>query len=232
MEGYVNTIQQGLDDQNSDTADNKELLELKSKSKLYYFLKRCFDIVASILGLICLSPLFLIVAIAIRLESEGKAIYKQERCGKNGKLFKMYKFRSMCDNAHSQREDLEELNERDGPVFKITNDPRITKVGKFIRKTCIDELPQLLNVLKGEMSVVGPRPPLQSEVDVYTAYDMQRLKVVPGLTCYWQVNKGEETTFYEWVEMDLQYIQNQSIITDIMIIISTFGVLFLGKGDN
>lgn len=138
----------------------------------------------------------------------------------------------MCDKAHDQVEQLKELNERDGPVFKITNDPRITKVGKIIRKTCIDELPQLLNVLKGEMSIVGPRPPLASEVEEYSVYDMQRLSVTPGLTCYWQINKGEETTFAQWVEMDVDYIINQSIVTDISIIILTFKVVLLVRGDN
>lgn len=218
MEGYTKT--------------NVHALHMQDERKTYYLLKRAFDICASLAALILLSPLFIIVALLIKLESPGSAIYAQQRVGLKGKMFKIYKFRSMCDKAHDQVEQLKELNERDGPVFKITNDPRITKVGKIIRKTCIDELPQLLNVLKGEMSIVGPRPPLASEVEEYSVYDMQRLSVTPGLTCYWQINKGEETTFAQWVEMDVDYIINQSIVTDISIIILTFKVVLLVRGDN
>lgn len=204
----------------------------KNKTTGYDIAKRCFDIIASLAALIILSPLFIIVAIAIKLESSGNVIYAQERVGIKGKMFKIYKFRSMCNNAHDQVEALKELNERDGPVFKITNDPRITKVGKVLRKTCIDELPQLINVLKGEMSIVGPRPPLASEVEEYTEYDMQRLNVIPGLTCFWQINKGEETTFEEWVAMDIDYINKRSMLTDIGIIFATFKVVLLVRGDN
>ena len=202
----------------------------KIERRPYDVAKRFFDIVLSLCGLVILSPLFLITAVAIRLDSKGPAFYSQKRIGKNGKPFKMYKFRSMCVDAEQQLERLAALNERDGPTFKITHDPRVTRVGRFIRKTCIDELPQLINILRGEMSLVGPRPPLPNEVAVYTPYQMRRLGVTPGLTCFWQATKGEDTTFEEWVEMDLKYIRVRSLKTDIKILFLTVRVVLLGKG--
>lgn len=202
----------------------------KIERRPYDVAKRFFDIVLSLCGLVILSPLFLITAMAIRLDSKGPAFYSQKRIGRNGKPFKMYKFRSMCVNAEQQLERLAALNERDGPTFKITHDPRVTRVGRFIRKTCIDELPQLINILRGEMSLVGPRPPLPNEVAVYTPYQMRRLGVTPGLTCFWQATKGEDTTFEEWVEMDLKYIRERSLKTDIKILFLTVRVVLLGKG--
>lgn len=202
----------------------------KIERRPYDVAKRFFDIVLSLCGLVILSPLFLITAVAIRLDSKGPAFYSQKRIGKNGKPFKMYKFRSMCVDAEQQLERLAALNERDGPTFKITHDPRGTRVGRFIRKTCIDELPQLINILRGEMSLVGPRPPLPNEVAVYTPYQMRRLGVTPGLTCFWQATKGEDTTFEEWVEMDLKYIRERSLKTDIKILFLTVRVVLLGKG--
>ena len=202
----------------------------KIERRPYDVAKRFFDIVLSLCGLVILSPLFLITAVAIRLDSKGPAFYSQKRIGKNGKPFKMYKFRSMCVDAEQQLERLAALNERDGPTFKITHDPRVTRVGRFIRKTCIDEPPQLINILRGEMSLVGPRPPLPNEVAVYTPYQMRRLGVTPGLTCFWQATKGEDTTFEEWVEMDLKYIRERSLKTDIKILFLTVRVVLLGKG--
>ena len=202
----------------------------KIERRPYDVAKRFFDIVLSLCGLVILSPLFFITAVAIRLDSKGPAFYSQKRIGKNGKPFKMYKFRSMCVDAEQQLERLAALNERDGPTFKITHDPRVTRVGRFIRKTCIDELPQLINILRGEMSLVGPRPPLPNEVAVYTPYQMRRLGVTPGLTCFWQATKGEDTTFEEWVEMDLKYIRERSLKTDIKILFLTVRVVLLGKG--
>lgn len=202
----------------------------KIERRPYDVAKRFFDIVLSLCGLVILSPLFLITAVAIRLDSKGPAFYSQKRIGKNGKPFIMYKFRSMCVDAEQQLERLAALNERDGPTFKITHDPRVTRVGRFIRKTCIDELPQLINILRGEMSLVGPRPPLPNEVAVYTPYQMRRLGVTPGLTCFWQATKGEDTTFEEWVEMDLKYIRERSLKTDIKILFLTVRVVLLGKG--
>ncbi len=202
----------------------------KVRWRPYNAAKRFFDILLSLCGLLVLSPLFLITVVAIRLDSKGPAFYSQKRIGKNGKPFKMYKFRSMCVDAEKQLEKLAALNERDGPAFKITEDPRVTRVGRFIRKTCIDELPQLLNILKGDMSLVGPRPPLPNEVAMYTPYQMRRLGVTPGLTCYWQVTKGEDTSFEEWVELDLKYIRDRSLKTDVKILFWTARVVLLGKG--
>lgn len=197
------------------------------ESILYSVTKRLIDIVGSLCGIILLSPLFLIVAILIKLEDpKGKVFFAQERNGKYPKTFKMYKFRSMVHNAEDLLKDLMDRNEQTGPVFKINDDPRITKVGKFIRKTSIDELPQLFNVLKGDMSLVGPRPPIPHEVDQYNSYQMQRLAVKPGLTCIWQVSGRNNIGFDEWVEMDIEYIKTRNLWLDIKLIFKTVGVLF------
>ena len=200
---------------------------LANESILYSTTKRLIDIVGSLCGIILLSPLFLIVAILIKLEDpKGKVFFAQERNGKYPKTFKMYKFRSMVHNAEDLLKDLMDRNEQTGPVFKINDDPRITKVGKFIRKTSIDELPQLFNVLKGDMSLVGPRPPIPHEVDQYNSYQMQRLAVKPGLTCIWQVSGRNNIGFDEWVEMDIEYIKTRNLWLDIKLIFKTVGVLF------
>lgn len=200
---------------------------LAKESILYSVTKRLIDIVGSLCGIILLSPLFLIVAILIKLEDpKGKVFFAQERNGKYPKTFKMYKFRSMVHNAEDLLKDLMDRNEQTGPVFKINDDPRITKVGKFIRKTSIDELPQLFNVLKGDMSLVGPRPPIPREVDKYNSYQMQRLAVKPGLTCIWQVSGRNNIGFDEWVEMDIEYIKTRNLWLDIKLIFKTVGVLF------
>jgi len=200
---------------------------LAKESILYSVTKRLIDIVGSLCGIILLSPLFLIVAILIKLEDpKGKVFFAQERNGKYPKTFKMYKFRSMVHNAEDLLKDLMDRNEQTGPVFKINDDPRITKVGKFIRKTSIDELPQLFNVLKGDMSLVGPRPPIPREVEQYNSYQMQRLAVKPGLTCIWQVSGRNNIGFDEWVEMDIEYIKTRNLWLDIKLIFKTVGVLF------
>ena len=200
---------------------------LGKESILYSVTKRLIDIVGSLCGIILLSPLFLIVAILIKLEDpKGKVFFAQERNGKYPKTFKMYKFRSMVHNAEDLLKDLMDRNEQTGPVFKINDDPRITKVGKFIRKTSIDELPQLFNVLKGDMSLVGPRPAIPREVEQYNSYQMQRLAVKPGLTCIWQVSGRNNIGFDEWVEMDIEYIKTRNLWLDIKLIFKTVGVLF------
>lgn len=200
---------------------------LGKESILYSVTKRLIDIVGSLCGIILLSPLFLIVAILIKLEDpKGKVFFAQERNGKYPKTFKMYKFRSMVHNAEDLLKDLMDRNEQTGPVFKINDDPRITKVGKFIRRTSIDELPQLFNVLKGDMSLVGPRPPIPREVEQYNSYQMQRLAVKPGLTCIWQVSGRNNIGFDEWVEMDIEYIKTRNLWLDIKLIFKTVGVLF------
>ena len=198
-----------------------------NNSILYSIIKRTIDITGSLAGLILLSPILVIVAILIKLEDpKGKVLFGQERNGKYPKTFKMYKFRSMVHNAEDLLEELMDQNEQTGPVFKIENDPRITKIGKFIRKTSIDELPQLFNVLKGDMSLVGPRPPIPHEVDQYTTYQMQRLAVKPGLTCIWQVSGRNNIGFDEWVDMDIEYIQTRNLWLDIKLIFKTVFVLF------
>ncbi len=193
---------------------------------VYEFVKRIFDILASCAALVVLSPIFLATAIAVKTDG-GKAFYTQDRAGKNNKTFKMYKFRSMCPDAEKLRDELMQYNEMDGPVFKMKNDPRITKVGKFIRKYSIDELPQLVNILKGDMSVVGPRPPLLGEVEQYDSYQMQRLLIKPGLTCFWQAYGRSELSFVDWMNMDMQYIKRRGVMLDIKLIVKTiFAVLF------
>ena len=205
-----------------------DLENIQTNNSIFYIVsKRIIDIIGSLAGLIFLSPLFLIVAILIKLEDpKGKVFFSQERNGKYPATFKMYKFRSMVHNAEELLEKLKDQNEQTGPVFKMQEDPRITRVGKFIRKTSIDELPQLFNVLMGDMSLVGPRPPIPREVEQYTTYQMQRLGVKPGLTCLWQVGGRNSVDFDGWVELDIEYIQKRSLWLDIKLIIKTVFVLF------
>lgn len=196
----------------------------------YLYTKRFLDIAGSLMGLIMLIPLFLIVSLLIKMEDpQGPVFFKQKRVGKHGKSFDMYKFRSMVCNAEDLKASLLKQNEASGPVFKIKSDPRITKIGKFIRKTSIDELPQLVNVLSGDMSIVGPRPALPDEVAQYTNYEKQRISVTPGLTCFWQVNGRSNISFQEWVEMDLDYIRTRNTMMDIKLILKTILVLFGSK---
>lgn len=205
-----------------------DLENIQTNNSIFYIVsKRIIDIIGSLAGLIFLSPLFLIVSILIKLEDpKGKVFFSQERNGKYPGTFKMYKFRSMVHNAEELLEKLKDQNEQTGPVFKMKEDPRITRVGKFIRKTSIDELPQLFNVLRGDMSLVGPRPPIPREVEQYTTYQMQRLGVKPGLTCLWQVGGRNSVDFDGWVELDIEYIQKRSLWLDIKLIIKTVFVLF------
>lgn len=198
------------------------------KKPFYDFLKRCFDIIMSLIAVIILFVPMLIVALVIVIDSPGASpVYVQKRVGKNGKEFKFYKFRSMVPNAEAMLDDLLDKNEMDGPAFKMKDDPRITKFGRFIRKACIDELPQLINVLKGDMSIVGPRPPLPREVEMYNDYQKQRLAVTPGLTCYWQVQpERNSVSFDDWMKCDLKYIENRSFKTDLFIIFKTVGTVF------
>ncbi len=193
---------------------------------MYECVKRILDVFFAFVALIVLSPLFLVTAIAVKTDG-GSVFYAQTRQGKNNKPFKMYKFRSMCPGADKIKSELMHLNEMDGPVFKIKDDPRITKVGKFIRKYSIDELPQLINILKGDMSIVGPRPPLPEEVEQYSEYQMQRLLIKPGLTCFWQAYGRSQLSFEDWMDMDMKYIQRRSLRLDAWLIIKTvFAVLF------
>lgn len=198
----------------------------------YLFCKRIMDIVASSLALIVLSPFFLILAAIIFIDDpHGSPFYSQSRVGKDGRVFKFWKFRSMIVNADQMLEKLATQNEKDGPVFKMKNDPRITRIGHFIRKTSIDELPQLWNVLRGDMSLVGPRPALPAEVAQYNEYQRLRLSVVPGLTCYWQVqNHRDNIGFGEWVNLDVKYIKERNLWLDIKLVLLTVKVVVTGQG--
>ena len=198
----------------------------KVKGRLvYHTIKRGCDILASGVALVLLSPLFGFLTVKIKKEDGGPAFYSQTRIGKNGKPFKMWKFRSMIVNADKMVKQLEEQNEIDGAMFKIKDDPRVTKIGYVIRKYSLDELPQLWNVLKGDMSLVGPRPPLPMEVEDYTPYDKLRLTVTPGCTGLWQVTKRNDADFDEMVELDLEYINNSSLWFDFKILLKTVGVV-------
>lgn len=198
---------------------------------LYSVIKRTIDIVGSLAGLILLSPLLLLVAILIKIEDpSGSVLFSQTRVGKNERLFRIYKFRSMYTDAEAKLKDLLDKNEISGAMFKMRDDPRVTKIGKFIRKTSIDELPQLFNVLRGDMSLVGPRPPLTREVAEYTWYDKQRLSVTPGCTGLWQVSGRSNLSFKQMVELDITYIENKCILYDIRIILQTVKVM-LGSKD-
>ncbi|PGZ80217.1 multidrug MFS transporter [Priestia megaterium] len=197
---------------------------------LYRMLKRVIDVIGAGLGIVLLLMIFIIVSIAIKVEDpKGPVFFSQKRVGKNGKTFMMYKFRSMVTNAEEKLEELLKQNETTGAMFKMKEDPRVTRIGKIIRKTSIDELPQLFNVLKGEMSLVGPRPPLPREVEIYTDYDKQRLLVTPGCTGLWQVSGRSNIGFEEMVELDLFYITNRNLQFDIKIILKTFLLLFGSK---
>ena len=199
----------------------------------YWRVRRGQDLLLSLLALAVLWPLMLIVALIIVIDSPGASpIFVQTRVGKDGKTFKFYKFRSMCPNAEQKLHELLDKNEMEGPAFKIKDDPRITRFGKFIRATSIDELPQLINIIKGDMSIVGPRPPLPREVEQYGEYENQRLLVTPGLTCYWQILPHKnDLSFDEWVELDVKYIKERSFKTDWMIILKTFRAVFGGYGE-
>ena len=192
--------------------------------------KRAFDVFFSTLFLILLSPLLLVIAIAVKLDSRGPALYRSERIGKKGRVFHCIKFRTMVQDAEERRADVMHMNERDGVLFKISNDPRITRLGHFLRKYSLDELPQFFNVLKGEMSIVGPRPPIASEVKEYKLSHLRRLDVTPGITGLWQVQGRQDPSFASYVSLDVTYIDNWSVWLDFKIIMRTVGVVLAGTG--
>ncbi len=200
------------------------------KSPVYKSLKRLFDILLSGIALVCLLPVFLITIVAIKLEDGGPAFFIQPRAGKDMKIFKMYKFRSMYVNADERLEELLEDNEQTGHAFKIKNDPRVTRVGGVIRRVSIDELPQLINIIKGDMSIVGPRPILARQMEECNEYERQRLIVQPGLTCYWQIGGRANIKWEEWVELDLDYIGDMSLWTDLKMILKTVPAVFNREG--
>lgn len=207
--------------------------EVLQNNKRYWAGRRVQDVCLAILGFLCLWPLMLIVAVVIMIDSPGAGpIFAQTRIGRDGKRFTFYKFRTMCPNAEEELEELLPHNEMQGPVFKIKDDPRITKFGRFLRMTSIDELPQLWNILKGDMSIVGPRPGLPREVEQYDEYAKQRLLVQPGLTCLWQIQPCRNSlSFEQWLELDIQYIKERSFRLDWQIILKTFGAVLGMNGE-
>lgn len=207
--------------------DMREIYRKKPLS--YKLLKRLSDILVAGLGLTALSPVFLVMAIAIKAEDGGPVIFSGQRWGKDLKYFPMHKFRSMCVGAESRTNEVISDNDKNGMAFKIKDDPRITRIGRFMRRTTLDELPQLWNVFKGQMSLVGPRP-IQTTDKEGDAYEMQRWTVKPGITCYWQVCGRAEVPWDEWVEMDLKYIDEMSMRTDLKILFKTLGAVLGGKG--
>ena len=206
--------------------------QLRAK-KGYWILRRGQDIFFSLTALLILWPVMLIVALVIYLDDpNGSPFFAQVRCGRDGKLFRMCKFRSMYVDAEDRLKDLLQDNEMDGPAFKMKDDPRITRVGRFLRMTSLDELPQLWNILKGDMSIVGPRPALPREVEQYTERQKQRMYVTPGLTCYWQIQpKRNEISFDDWMALDLKYIQERSFWVDWKIIFKTVGAVIHKEGE-
>ena len=220
------------------TQEKEQLVVLDRKEQLhtkrgYWILRRGQDILFSLIALLALCPIMLIVALVVYIDDpHGSPFFAQTRCGRDGKLFKMYKFRSMYMDAEERLKDLLKDNEMDGPAFKMKDDPRITRVGGFIRKTSLDELPQLWNILKGDMSIVGPRPALPREVEQYNELQKQRMYVTPGLTCYWQIQpKRNEISFDEWMALDLKYIQERSFWVDWKIIFKTIGAVVHKEGE-
>lgn len=203
------------------------------QDKRYWFFRRVQDIIFSTLAIVVLWPLILIIAIVIYIDSPGaNPFFVQKRVGRDGVIFPFIKLRSMIPNAEAKLHTVLDQNEMDGPVFKIKDDPRITRIGKFIRKTSIDELPQLINILRGDMSIVGPRPPLPREVEQYDEHELQRLYVTPGLTCYWQTQPNRNRlSFDEWLELDLRYIDERSFLVDWKIIGRTFGAVLGLQGE-
>ena len=224
-------LQENIITASSDTVNEPKIVV--EKKPFYTFFKRCFDIICAIFGLVVLFIPLLIVSLIVVLDSPGASpIYVQDRIGKDGRTFRFYKFRSMIPHAEKLLDDLLDKNEMQGPAFKMKEDPRITRFGRFIRKTSIDELPQLWNILKGDMSLVGPRPPLPREVEQYTEHQYQRLSITPGLTCYWQVQpKRNDLSFDEWLSLDLKYIAERNFWTDLKIIFKTVRVIFGMEGE-
>ncbi len=208
------------------------LVSAKIKHWTYHFAKRVIDIFIAILLLIPLSPVLIFIALAIKLSSEspGPILYKQKRCGKNGKPFKMLKFRTMVPSADKMQDELRSQNDIDGPMFKMANDPRVTRLGKILRETSLDELPQLINVIVGQMSLVGPRPLVMEEMRFSPSWRDARLAVKPGITGLWQVHGRSDAPFRDWIRYDVEYVMNQSLWTDIRILFKTINVVFKKLG--
>jgi exopolysaccharide biosynthesis polyprenyl glycosylphosphotransferase len=192
--------------------------------------KRVLDIVLTVLALLFLSPILVAIAVAVKLDSDGPLFYSAERIGQKGRVFRCFKFRTMVRDADNLRAAMTHMNERDSVLFKVTNDPRITRIGRFLRKYSLDELPQFFNVLRGDMSIVGPRPPIASEVQHYKLSQLRRLDVAPGITGLWQVQARQDPSFDTYISMDVAYIENWSLFLDFKIIAHTIGVVLSGTG--
>ena len=211
------------------TGFHPEASSTESSSYVRYG-KRILDLIGSSLGILVLLPLLPIIALAIRITSPGPMLYRSIRLGKDGQPFVFYKFRSMVDGAHESRKFMLHLNEAEGPVFKISDDPRVTRVGRFLRRSSIDELPQLWNVFVGDMSLVGPRPPIPEEVEKYEPWQHHRLSVKPGITCLWQISGRSNLGFNEWMRLDIQYIRRQSLLLDLKILLRTIPAVLSRDG--
>jgi len=209
---------------------NPKLVTLAPRVIYYRRRKRILDIMGALALLVVLSPLLLLVSLLVKLTSRGPVFYVSSRVGLCGRTFPFYKFRSMYTDAEVRLQQLQEKNEKDGPIFKMKNDPRITPIGRFLRKFSVDEFPQLINVLRGDMSLVGPRPPLPREVETYDDYQMQRLSVRPGLTCYWQIMGRSDLSFEEWMDLDHRYLREMGLFTDLKILFMTPFAVLKGKG--
>jgi len=214
----------------SSAAATPVAVPVADSATVYLIVKRIVDVVGALLALVLLSPLMLLAAIAIKLESPGPVFFLQDRVGAGGRRFLFYKFRSMCTEAVAVQGAIQGMNEVTGPVFKIRQDPRITPLGRIIRKLSIDELPQLWHVLTGEMSLVGPRPPIPDEVARYEPWMLERLSVTPGLTCIWQVSGRSDIPFEDWVRLDIHYIHHRSIWLDLKILAQTIPAVITGRG--
>ncbi len=227
----INTTEKPMPRIGKLNADRYHMQEVyRRKNPVYLRIKRGMDVLLSATALVCLSPVFLATAAAIKIEDKGHVFFSQPRAGKDMKPFRIYKFRSMRTDADEKLSEMLKDNEQTGHAFKIKDDPRITKVGKVIRRFSIDELPQLINIIKGDMSIVGPRPILTFQMEECNQYERQRLVVQPGLTCYWQIGGRANIQWEDWVELDLDYIENMSLLTDIKIIVKTIPAVFDREG--
>lgn len=200
------------------------------ESLVYRVSKRTFDLVVASAALVLLVPIIPLIVVMIRLDTPGPVFFKQERVGKNGRTFNFFKFRSMHVDAEKRKREIEALNEQEGPVFKVRSDPRITSVGKFLRRSSLDEIPQIFNVFKGEMTIVGPRPPLPSEVEHYQPWHRRRLEVTPGITCLWQISGRSHLSFNEWMRLDMEYLKRRSFKADLLILLKTIPAVIARKG--
>jgi len=212
-------------------ADALDAIDARGREGLYLRGgKRVLDLVGAVVALVVTAPIMLLAALAIKLESRGPILYRSVRIGRNGRPFVFLKLRSMVQDADRHRHTLSHLNEADGPVFKITRDPRVTRIGRFLRTTSIDEVPQFLNVLRGEMSLVGPRPPIPEEVAQYEPWQLRRLDVSPGITCLWQISGRSRIGFQEWMRLDLEYIKHRSFGLDLKILLRTIPAVLSREG--